>query len=64
MSKFVEFTFCELPETPREFNIDKFRAKDPDQIQLFCLYVPVEICLYYWQVELFWMDKVFRERKR
>lgn len=35
MSKFVEFTFCELPETPREFNIDKFRAKDPDQIKLY-----------------------------
>ena len=35
MSKFVEFTFCELPETPREFNVDKFRAGDPAQIKLY-----------------------------
>ena len=25
MSKTIEFTFCELPETPREFNIEKFK---------------------------------------
>ena len=35
MSKFVEFTFCELPETPREFNVRKFKAGDPDQIKLY-----------------------------
>ena len=26
MSKYVEFEFCELPETPREFDIEKFKA--------------------------------------
>ena len=35
MSKFVEFTFCELPETPHEFNIDKFKAGDPIQLKLY-----------------------------
>ena len=35
MSKFVEFTFCELPETPREFNVAEFKAGDPDQIKLY-----------------------------
>ena len=35
MSKFVEFTFCELPETPREFNVRKFKAGDPDQMKLY-----------------------------
>ena len=35
MSKMKEFTFCELPETPREFNIEKFRAGDPEQIDLY-----------------------------
>jgi len=35
MSKFVEFTFCELPETPYGFNADKFRAGDPTQIKLY-----------------------------
>ena len=35
MSKFVEFTFCELPETPREFNVRKFEAGDPDQMKLY-----------------------------
>lgn len=35
MSKTVELGFCELPETPREFNIDKFKAGDPDQIKLY-----------------------------
>ena len=35
MSKYVEFTFCELPETPREFNVAKFKADDPAQIKLY-----------------------------
>ena len=35
MSKTVEFTFCELPETPREFNVTKFKEKDPTQIKLY-----------------------------
>ena len=35
MSKFVEFTFCELPETPHEFDIDKFKAGDPIQLKLY-----------------------------
>ena len=35
MSKTIEFTFCELPETPREFNIEKFKEHDPVQIKLY-----------------------------
>ena len=35
MSKILEFTFCELPETPREFNIEKFKEHDPEQIELY-----------------------------
>ena len=35
MSKYVEFTFCELPETPREFNIEKFKSGDPIQKRLY-----------------------------
>lgn len=35
MSKYVEFTFCELPETPHEFNKTKFEAGDPVQIKLY-----------------------------
>ena len=35
MSKTIEFTFCELPETPREFNIDKFKAGDPIQKKMY-----------------------------
>lgn len=35
MSKTVEFVFCELPETPREFNIEKFKEHDPEQIELY-----------------------------
>ena len=35
MSKYIEFTFCELPETPREFNKTKFEAGDPAQIKLY-----------------------------
>ena len=35
MSKTIEFVFCELPETPREFNVDKFKAGDPAQLKLY-----------------------------
>ena len=35
MSKYVEFTFCELPETPRSFDASKFREGDPTQIKLY-----------------------------
>lgn len=35
MSTMVELTFCELPETPREFNIEKFKMKDPVQVKLY-----------------------------
>lgn len=35
MSKTIEFTFCELPETPRDFDIKKFKEKDPEQIKLY-----------------------------
>lgn len=35
MSKYVEFTFCELPETPREFDVEKFKDKDPKQMILY-----------------------------
>lgn len=35
MSKYVEFSFCELPETPKEFDVAKFRAGDPEQIKLY-----------------------------
>ena len=35
MSKYVEFTFCELPETPAEFDIDKFKAGDTLQLKLY-----------------------------
>jgi hypothetical protein len=35
MSKTVEFTFCELPETPRGFNIRAFEKKDPTQLKLY-----------------------------
>ena len=35
MSKTIEFTFCELPETPREFNIEKFKEHDLEQIKLY-----------------------------
>ena len=35
MSKTVDFIFCELPETPREFNIEKFKEHDPEQIELY-----------------------------
>ena len=35
MSKYVEFTYCELPETPRDFDEKKFKAGDPEQIKLY-----------------------------
>lgn len=35
MSKYVELSFCELPETPREFNREKFLAGDPEQKLLY-----------------------------
>lgn len=35
MSKFVEFEFCELPDTPYGFDETKFKAGDPDQIKLY-----------------------------
>ena len=35
MSKYIEFEFCELPDTPREFNKAKFEAGDPVQIKLY-----------------------------
>ena len=35
MSKYVELEFCELPETPRDFDIEKFKEHDPAQIKLY-----------------------------
>lgn len=35
MSKFIEFEFCELPDTPSGFNEIKFKAGDPEQIKLY-----------------------------
>ena len=35
MSKFVEFEFCELPDTPSGFDEIKFKAGDPTQIKLY-----------------------------
>ena len=35
MSKYIEFEFCELPDTPREFDRTKFDAGDPVQIKLY-----------------------------
>ena len=35
MSKYIEFTFCELPDTPREFDEAKFKAGDPEQMKLY-----------------------------
>lgn len=37
MSKFVEFEFCELPETPRGFDELKFKAGDEEQKKLYNL---------------------------
>ena len=35
MSTYVDFTFCELPETPYKFDVDKFKAGDTDQMKLY-----------------------------
>ena len=35
MSKYVDFTFCKLPVTPREFNKEKFLAGDSKQVKLY-----------------------------
>lgn len=35
MSKFIEFKFCELPDTPYGFNKTLFEAGDPAQIKLY-----------------------------
>ena len=35
MSKYVEFKFCELPDTPYGFDRKKFEEKDPIQIKLY-----------------------------
>ncbi len=35
MSKYIEFTYCELPETPREFDVFKFKTGDPVQVKLY-----------------------------
>lgn len=35
MSKYIEFEFCELPDTPRDFDRAKFDAGDPVQIKLY-----------------------------
>lgn len=35
MSKNIKLVFCELPKTPHEFNIEKFKANDTEQIKLY-----------------------------
>lgn len=35
MSKYISLEFCELPETPRDFDKKKFEAGDPTQIKLY-----------------------------
>ena len=35
MSEVVDFVFCELPATPPEFDIKKFKEHDPEQIALY-----------------------------
>lgn len=35
MSTYVEFTFCELPETPREFDVEKFKERNPAQMIIY-----------------------------
>lgn len=35
MSEYVLMTFCEVADTPREFDIKKFKVKDPEQIELY-----------------------------
>lgn len=35
MSKYIEFEFCKLPDTPRDFDKAKFDAGDPVQMRLY-----------------------------
>ena len=35
MSKYVEMEFCELPETPHDFDVKKFKDGDSEQIMLY-----------------------------
>lgn len=35
MKKDIKLVFCELPETPHKFNIEKFKIKDTEQIKLY-----------------------------
>ena len=35
MSKYVDMTFCELPDTPLGFNVEKFKMGDPEQKELY-----------------------------
>lgn len=35
MSDYKVFEFCELPETPHDFDIKKFKAGDPEQLGLY-----------------------------
>ena len=35
MSKYISLEFCELPETPHDFDRKKFEEKDPIQIKLY-----------------------------
>ena len=35
MSKYISLEFCELPETPHDFDRKKFEAGDPTQIKLY-----------------------------
>lgn len=35
MSKYISLEFCELPETPHDFDRTKFEAGDPTQIKLY-----------------------------
>ena len=37
MSKIIDFTFCELPDTPAKFNVSSFEAGDPEQATLYKL---------------------------
>ena len=35
MSKYVDMTFCELPDTPLGFDVEKFKMGDPEQKELY-----------------------------
>lgn len=35
MSKYIEFEFCELPDTPHDFDRVKFESGDPVQVKLY-----------------------------